>query len=103
MAYVFIELVAEQFAGALVFFPLVWLGMRKKGGQKVVVGKWWLLRGIFATAIGAGAIRFVSVIVIGGNAALHPEGGWGIFFFLGLPILIATAICAFMRTKVNTA
>jgi hypothetical protein len=103
MGSIFTVLVGEQFAGALLFFSIAWLTMRKKDGQKLNIGILWLIGGLFATAIGAGAIRFMAIFVIGGKAALNPEGGLGVFFYLALPIIIAIAVCTFLRTKASPA
>lgn len=75
--------------------------MRKKEGKKLKVGDSWLIAGFFSTAIVAAAVRFMAIFIIGGEVALHPTGGLGVFFFLALPILIAIGVCAFLRTKAN--
>lgn len=99
MGDIYLMLVAKHFVGALLFFPIVWILMRKNGGQNLEISNWWLLAGLFATAFLAGAVRFIAMYVIGGSAALSPEGGLSAFFSLGLPIIIAIGVSAFLRTK----
>ncbi len=59
----------------------------------------WLIGGVFATAFIAGVVRFMSIWVIGGKAALNPDGGMGLFFHIALPILVSIGVCSFLRTK----
>ena len=99
MGSIFLTLVANQLGGALLFFPIVWLVMGKMGGQKLKIESSWLIAGFFATGIGAAVVRFLAIFIIGEEAARHPEGGYQIFFFLALPILVAIGVCAFLRTK----
>lgn len=99
MGYAFVLIVAEHFAGAMLVFPIVWLLVRKKGGEKLVIGPLWFIAGLLATAILAGIIRVAAIFVVGSKPALNPEGGLGAFFFLALPILIALAVSAFLRTR----
>jgi hypothetical protein len=99
MDTIFISLVAQQLGGALLFFPIVWIVIRKMTGQKLSISNSWLISGLFATAIGAATVRFMAIFVIGGEAALHPEGGLQVFFFLVLPVIVAIGVCAFLRTK----
>jgi len=99
MVTIYSMLVARHFAGALLFFPIVWILMRQTDGKKLKISNWWLLAGLFATALLAGAVRFISIYVIGFEATLNPEGYLGVFFFLGLPIFVAIGVCAFLRTK----
>lgn len=95
---IFLTFIANQLGGALLFFPIVWLVMCKKDGQKLSVGNLWLIAGFFATDIGAAVVRFMALFVIG-DEALHPNGGFSVFFTLALPILVAICVCAFLRTK----
>lgn len=103
MGYIFTMLVAQQFGVALLFFPIVWLVMRKRDRQKLNVGNLWLIAGLFATAIGAGVVRFMAIFVVGRKATLDPDGGLEVFFFLALPVIVAICVCAFLKTKANLA
>lgn len=103
MVYILTMLMAEQFAGALLFFPVVWIFMRKRRGQKLHVSTYWLLAGLLATIFGAGVLRFLCIFFIGEEATLSPEGGLQLFFYLGLPTLVAIGVCSFLRTKTTPA
>ena len=74
MDHVFASLLGEQSASAFLFFSIVWLIMRKRDGKKTNVSIMWLICGVFATAFIAGVVRFMSIWVIGGHAALEPDG-----------------------------
>jgi hypothetical protein len=90
--------VAEHAGGALLIFPVTWLMMRKKAiGQ---VSSWWLLLGLLATAFITRSVRFLSIFVIGGK---KPKGLLTVFFFVGVPIVVAIGVCSFIRTRAKSA
>lgn len=95
--------VAEEFFSVMFFFPIVCVVIRKRDGRKLKINSLWLIGGLFLTAIGSGAVRFVSILIIGGTDALNPKGGLGIFFFIVLPILVAISVCSLLQTKAHPA
>jgi hypothetical protein len=99
MLLTFFMFFVMQSPSALLFFPIVWLCMRTKDGQRLSVGNLWLIGGLLATALGAGLVRYLSVFVIGGDAALNPSDEQNVVFSLILPIVVAIGVCAFLRTK----
>ena len=96
---VFIDLVAQHLGGALIVFPMVWLVMRKKGGQKYNVSYSWLITGLLVTGFGAGVVRYASIFIVGGQVTINPENGGAAFFGIGLPLIFAISMCLFLRTK----
>jgi len=99
MGAIYSSLVAEQLFGAILFFSITWLIMGKKDGERLKVSWFWLIAGLLVVTFGAGTVRFSSIYVIGGEAALNPEGGASIFFMLLLPMLLSVAASALIRTK----
>jgi len=99
MGAIYTSLVAEQLLGALLFFSITWLIMRKKDGKKLEIGSFWLIAGFMTVTFGAGTVRFISIYIIGGERALNPQGGLGMFFTIALPILLSVAVSAFLRAR----
>lgn len=96
----FATLVAMQTAGALLFFPLTWMFMRKDGGKTLQVSWWWLFGGFIATAIISGAIRYLAIFIYGVESAYyHPTQNMSMFYSLGLPISLSIGVCSFLRTR----
>jgi len=86
------SLVMMSLPSALLFFPIMWLLMRRKNGRTLEVTHVWLIAGLLFTAIAARLIRFMAILVIGKESALSPVGNIGIVFYLALPIIVATAV-----------
>jgi hypothetical protein len=97
MFLVFLGFIAQQFAVSAFYFFIVWAVMRKRNGM--TIGDVWLVPGIFATAFVCGLARFAFWIVSGENASAPLSEKATSFFFIGLPILIAIALCAFLRRQ----
>jgi len=72
--------------------------MRRKNGRTLEVTNVWLIAGLLFTAIAAGLIRFMAILVIGKESALSPVGNMGIVFDLALPIIVATGVCLILRS-----
>jgi hypothetical protein len=72
---VFTGFIAYHLPGALLFFAIVWLVMRNRGGQRLQISGWWLAFGVLATAVASAAIRFLAGYAIGSAAVLDLEGG----------------------------
>ena len=96
---VMIGLLIEHAVGILFYFSITWHFMRKGKGEELSIGNSWFIGGLFAATIGAGAIRFMAIFIIGGKAAMNPEGKLGIFFFLVLPVLASIIVCSFLKIK----
>lgn len=99
MAIVFTQFFFQHLAGAFLFFPIVWLFMRKVRGQKLKVGFLWLVIGLLSTALGASIVRFASMFIIGGKYVIAPVEGYSAFFFIAAPVLSAIGACLLLRKK----
>ncbi len=98
--YIFSILVSMQAAGAILFFPITWLFMRKEGGKPLQVGWWWLIGGLVATAIISGAVRYLAIFIYGVELAYyHPSQNANMFYSFGLPITVSIGICSFLKTR----
>ena len=51
--------------------------------------------------VGAGIVRFLYIFIVGGKAALNPEGALSIFFFIALPIILSIFVCSFLRISLD--
>lgn len=96
---VMIGLLIEHAVGVLFYFSIVWHFMRKNKGEELSIGNSWFIGGLLAATIGAGAIRFMAIFIIGGKAVINPEGKLGVFFFLVLPALTSIIVCSFLKRK----
>lgn len=96
---VFLGFIANQSAASTLFFPIVWLVMRKRGGMKLGIG--WLVPGIIATAFVGGLARFAFWMVSGERAGAPIRGDAGSFFYLVLPILTARGLCALLKWQMR--
>ena len=96
---VMIAFLLEHFVGLLFYFPITWHFMRKNKGEELSIGNSWFIGGLLAATIGAGAIRFMAIFIIGGKAVINPEGKLGVFFFLVLPVLTSIIVCSFLKRK----
>ena len=101
MIAIFINLVAEQSAPALIFYLIVWFATNKKDGKAIkIIGEWHVF-GFFISACIAGLLRLISIFIVDGKTALNPNGGsgYGMFFFIFLPIVIAIVVTALIKSK----
>ena len=101
IAMLFLNLVAEQSAPALIFYLVTWFATNKKDGKTIKIKGEWHIFGFLISACIAGLLRFVSIFIVGGKTALNPQGGsgYGMFFFLLLPIIIAIVVTALIKSK----
>lgn len=97
----FFNLVAEQSMPALVFYLIIWFLTNKKDGKAIKIKGVWHVFGFLISACLAGLLRFFSIFIVGGKTALNPQGGsgYGIFFFILLPIIIAIVVTIFVKSK----
>jgi hypothetical protein len=101
MIAMFFNLAAEQSMPALVFYLITWFAINKKDGKTIKIKGGWHVFGFFISACIAGLLRFVSIFIVGGDTALNPQGdsGYGMFFFLLLPIIIAIVVIALIKSQ----
>lgn len=97
--WVFIHFSLEAWALALLVYVITWRLVRARGAQRIHVGRWWHVAGFMATMFGTGAVRFLSIFIIGGEAVmdLSPGNGLGLFYFIGVPTILAIGACNLLK------
>lgn len=95
---VYIIYVIEYWAIGLIVFAIVWFFMRKTSGKTLEIGGWWYAGGVLTTMMGAAAIKFASIFVIGGKLVQDPPEHLKMFFLVVVPTIVAIAVGTYIKS-----
>ncbi len=90
---------------AIIVYAVTWRLMGKRGGHRLQLDRMWHFVGGIATALGAGVTRLGSAYILGGRTMqeLWTNQGVGLIGPVGVPVLLAVCVVAFLRTKARSA
>jgi hypothetical protein len=86
---------------AIIVYAVIWRVMGKRDGIRLQLDRMWHVVGGVATALGAGATRLGSAYVLGGSVMqeLWTNQGIGLIGPVGIPVILAVGVVAFLRRK----
>jgi hypothetical protein len=105
MMSVLIHYSIEAAAISIIVYALMWRLMSTRDGRRLQLDRKWHIVGGAATALGAGATRLASAYVLGGSVMqdFWTNQGVGLIGPVGVPVLLAGCIGAFLRTQARSA
>ncbi|MBI4486744.1 MAG: hypothetical protein HY655_12105 [Acidobacteria bacterium] len=86
---------------SIIVYAVIWRLMSKRDGRRLQLDRMWHIAGGAATALGTGAARLASAYVLGGSVMqeLWTNQGIGLIGPVGVPVVLAVGVVAFLRTK----
>lgn len=93
--FVTLDMTLQAVVSTLVFYPVIWLMIRKSSGKTFLINQGWHVLGLILTTVFAGYLRIVLILTFGGSTGANTP------FLTTIPVILSAIVVLFyLRTKV---